>query len=163
MVLYDGKIISSSKQKNSTIFNFKETKFNLEKYKTKTTTFSKIQELKSFDIIDCLYSLSNSNNKKFSNFECSKTLVKELSQELYKRIYLPFYVPLIAIIVSFLILNTHSNFNYSKTKLLTFLSGIFFIILSQVSVNFVSDEFLINFIILSSLPFLLIFLYFLLN
>ena len=41
----------------STIFNFKETKFNLDKYKTKTTTYPKIQELNSLDIIDCLYSL----------------------------------------------------------------------------------------------------------
>ena len=43
LVLYDGKIISSTNETNSTIFNFKETKFNLNKYKTKTTTFQKFK------------------------------------------------------------------------------------------------------------------------
>ena len=163
LILYDGKIINSSNNGNSTIFNFKETKFNLDKYKTKTTTYPKIQELNSLRIIDCLYSLKNEKNKQFKNFQCSENLSKELFQELYKRAYLPFYIPLISIIVSFLILNSHNNFNYNKTKLLTFLSGILFIILSQISVNFISEKFLLNYLILSVLPLMLIFLYYLFN
>lgn len=163
LVLYDGKIISSSKKTKSTIFNFKETKFNLDKYKTKTTTFPKIQEINSLKIIDCLYSLHNELIKKFKNFECSKNLSKDLTQELYKRTYLPLYILLISLIVSFLILNSHNNFNYTKTKLYTFLSGTLFIILSQVSVNFISEKFFINLIILSFLPLFFIILYNLFN
>ena len=163
LFLYEGKIINSSSKNNSTIFNFKETKFNLDKYKTKTTTYPKIQELNSLDIIDCLYGLKNDSLKKFENFECSNNLSEELIRELYKRTYLPFYIPLISIIVSFLILNSHNNFNYNKTKLYIFLSGIFLIILSQISVNFISDKFFVNFIVLLILPILLFFLYFLFN
>ena len=163
LVLYDGKILSSSMTGKSTIFNFKETKFNLDKYKTKTTTYPKIQELNSLDIIDCLYSLKNEILKNFENFECSKTLSKELSQELYKRTYLPFYIPLISIIVSFLILNSHNSFNYRKTKFYTFISGVFFIVYSQISVNLISEKLFMNLIIISFVPILLIILYFLFN
>ena len=163
LVLYDGKILSSTMTGKSTIFNFKETKFNLDKYKTKTTTYPKIQELNSLDIINCLYSLKNEIIKNFKNFECSKTLSKELSQELYKRTYLPLYIPLISIIVSFLILNSHNSFNYNKTKFYTFLSGVLFIIYSQISVNLISEKLFMNLVIMSIVPFLLIILYFLFN
>ena len=163
LVLYDGKIINSSIKGNSTIFNFKETKFNLDKYKTKTTTNPKIQELNSLRIIDCLNTLKNEKTKMFKNFQCSENLSKELSQELYKRAYLPFYIPLVSIIVSFLVLNSHNNFNYRKTKLLIFLGGICFIIISQISVNFISDKFLFNLIILSILPLMLVLFYYLFN
>ena len=163
LVLYDGKILSSSSGEKSTIFNFKETKFNLDKYKTKTTTFPKIQELNSLDIIDCLYSLKKGVDKNFVNFECSQNLSKELSQELYKRTYLPFYIPLISIIVSFLILNSHNNYNYNKTKFYTFLSGVFLIICSQISVNFISEKMTMNLIVVTILPVFIIFLYFLFN
>ena len=91
--------------------------------------------------------------------------------KLYQKNYLKNYIkelicllyPLISIIVSFLILNSHNSFNYNRTKLSTFLSGIFFIILSQISVNFISDKLFMNFIILSILPLLLILLYYLFN
>ncbi len=163
LYLYDGKIINSSSNTKSRIFNFTETRFNLNKYKTKTTTFPKIQELNSFKIIDCLINIKSGKNKRYDNFECNKNLTKELSQELYKRMYLPFYIPLISIIVCFLILNSHSHYNYKKTKLVTFLIGIFFIILSQVSINFISEKIYFNYLIFSIVPILIIISYYIFN
>ena len=163
LYLYDGKIINSSLSNKSRIFNFTETRFNLDKYKTKTTTYPKIQELSSFLIIDCLINIRNKTNKKFDNFECNENLSKELSQELYKRMYLPFYIPLISIIVCFLILNSHNHYNYKKIKLMTFLLGIFLIILSQVSINFISEKIYLNYLILSIVPVLIIISYYLFN
>ena len=163
LFLYDGKIINSSSEKKSTVFNFNETRFNLDKYKTKTTTTPKIQELNSFEIINFLININKNIKLQYNNFECNENLFKELSQELYKRIYLPFYIPLISIIVSFLILNSHNHFNYKKTKLITFLTGILFIILSQISVNFISEKIYFNYLILLVLPITIIFLIYLFN
>ncbi len=163
LFLYNGKIINSSSSNKSRIFNFTETRFNLDKYKTKTTTFPKIQELNSFKIIDCLINLRDGTNKKYDNFECNENLSKKLSQELYKRMYLPFYIPLISIIVCFLTLNSYSNNNYKKTKLITFLIGIVFIILSQVSINFISDKIYFNYFIFSIVPIFIIIFYYLFN
>tara|TARA_B100001093_G_C26851321_1_gene1025305 strand:- start:3927 stop:4811 length:885 start_codon:yes stop_codon:yes gene_type:complete len=155
LVLYDGKIINSSLKNKSTVFNFKETSFNLNKYKTKTTTTPKIQEIKSFDIINCLISLNKNLSKKFDNFNCTNNINKELSRELYKRAFLPLYIPLISIIASFLVLSSHNNYNYKKSKLIIFITGIVLIILSQVSVNFITEKIMINYLILILLPILI--------
>jgi len=157
LVLYDGKIINSSLKNKSAVFNFKETSFNLNKYKTKTTTTPKIQEIKSLDIINCLISLTKNKNLyvKFINFNCTNDIYKELSRELYKRAFLPFYIPLISIIAGFLVLNSHNNYNYKKSKLIIFLTGIILIILSQISVNFITEKVMINYLILTLLPILI--------
>ena len=42
LILNDGKIINTNLEKRSTIFDFKETVFDLGKYQTKTTTDTKI-------------------------------------------------------------------------------------------------------------------------
>ena len=52
LILYNGKIINKNPEMRSTIFDFKETTLNLDKYHTKTTTSAKIQELPSFDILN---------------------------------------------------------------------------------------------------------------
>ena len=163
LYLYNGKIINSSSNKKSTVFNFNETRFDLDKYKTKTTTTPKIQELNSFKIIDCLININNKISLRYNNFECKKNLFKDLSQELYKRMYLPFYIPLISIIVSFLVLNSNNHYNYRRTKLITFLTGIFLIILSQVSVNLISEKAYFNYLIILVLPIIIIFSMYLFN
>ena len=163
LYLYNGKIINSSSNKKSTVFNFNETRFNLDKYKTKTTTTPKIQELNSFEIIDCLININNKINLRYNDFECNKNLLKDLSQELYKRMYLPFYIPLISIVVSFLVLNSNNHYNYKRTKLITFLTGILLIVLSQVSVNFISEKANLNYLIILVLPMTIIFSMYLFN
>jgi lipopolysaccharide export system permease protein len=156
LVLNDGKIINTNLQKRSTIFDFKETTFDLSKYKTKTTTATKIQEINTVSIFYCLQDIYSKNFREFKNFKCQKDIKKELSQEFYKRIYLPFYILLITIIVSFLILNSHFETNYRSKKIKVFLIGISTVIFSEVSVNFISENNFQNFIILMMLPILII-------
>ena len=163
LILYDGKIINSSRLNKLTIFSFKETLFNLDRYKTKTTITPKIQEIKSFEIIKCLYATNKNLSFEFENFTCQKSIIKQLYQEIYKRIYLPLYIPLISIIVLFLIISSHSNTGYNKTKIKIFLSGIVLIILSQISVNLISENLLLNIATISFLPIMILLLYFLLN
>ena len=143
LTLKDGLIINFSDRKNSTTFNFEETNFNLNKYKTKTTTTPKIQEIKSQTIFTCL-NLLRSNyavSKKIDNLRCDKTIFKNLIQEAYKRLYLPLYIPLLSIIASFIILKSNNDINYKSFKIKIFLLGIFLIVLSQISVNTVAISF----------------------
>ena len=155
LVLNEGKIISTNLKKRSTIFDFKETTFDLGKYQTKTTTSTKIQEINSLDIFYCLKDINNQESRKFNNFSCQKDIKKELSQEFYKRVYLPFYILLITIIVSFLILNSHFEMNYKLKKIQIFLIGISMVVFSEISVNFISENDFHNLIVLSMLPILI--------
>ena len=155
LILNEGKILSTNLNKRSTIFDFKETIFDLGKYQTKTTTSAKIQEINSLDIFYCLKNINNQESRKFKNFLCQKDIKKELSQEFYKRVYLPFYILLISIIVSFLVLNSHFEMNYKLKKIQIFLIGISMVVFSEVSVNFISENNFHNLIVLIMLPILI--------
>ena len=152
LILYNGKIINKNPEKRSTIFDFKETTLNLDKYHTKTTTSAKIQELPSFDILQCLKKIDNQEKIFFENFNCNENIKKDLTQEFYKRIYLPFYILLISIVVTFLILKSHMNINYKFNKIIVFLIGIFLVVLSEISINLISENNLRNFLVLLFLP-----------
>jgi lipopolysaccharide export system permease protein len=160
LALNEGKIISTNKKNRSTIFDFKETIFDLGKYQTKTTTSTKIQEINSLDIFYCLKNINNQESRKFKNFSCQKDIKKELSQEFYKRVYLPFYILLITIIVSFLILSSHFEKNYKLKKIQIFLIAISMVVFSEISVNFISENNFHNLIVLSMLPILICVSYF---
>ena len=151
LILENGKIINYGTNENSVSFNFKETNFSLDKYKTKTTTSPKIQELKSTTIIKCLNQLNQDldSNKIFDDINCNKSLLKNLIQEIYKRVYLPLYLPLLCIVTSFVILKSNYNFNFKSFKIKVFLLGIFLIIFSQISVNTVSINSLSGIVTLS--------------
>jgi lipopolysaccharide export system permease protein len=77
LILNDGKIINTNLEKKSTIFDFKETVFDLSKYQTKTTTTAKIQEIKSLDIFYCLKIIENKEEIKFKIFNCHIGIKKE--------------------------------------------------------------------------------------
>ena len=82
---------------------------------------------------------SNINTKtKINNLDCQKSFLKNLIQEIYKRTILPLYIPIICIIASLIILKSSNSDNFKSFKTKVFLSGIFIIILSQVSINTVS-------------------------
>ena len=76
LVLNEGKIISTNLKKRSTIFDFKETIFDLSKYQTKTTTSTKIQEINSLDIFYCLKNIIIKNLESLKIFHVKKILKK---------------------------------------------------------------------------------------
>ena len=135
-------IIINYSNNNLTSFNFEETKINLNQYQTKTTTTPKIQEIRSKDIVACLLLLIKNQNTKliFPSLNCNNSIYKNLIQELYKRTILPFYIPLLFAIATFLILKSKNNVGYTLFKYKVFLSGIFIIVFSQISVNLVSKN-----------------------
>ena len=138
--LNNGIIINYGKSKKLTSFNFEQSNFNLNKYKTKTTITPKIQETKSVTIIKCLKNLKYDMNKRtlIDKLNCEKSFIKNLIQEIYKRTILPLYIPILCIIASLVVLKSNNNDKFKNFKLKVFLSGIITIVFSQISINTVS-------------------------
>ena len=138
LILNKGKIINISAKGRTTIFNFAKTEFDLNKFSTKTTTFPKVQEQSTLKLFNCAQSLINENIKflYFKNMHCEKSYLKNVKQELLKRIYLPLYLPLFALVACFLILKSKDNSEYTNFKFKLFLTGIVFLIISEVSIRY---------------------------
>jgi lipopolysaccharide export system permease protein len=138
LVLNKGKIININNQGRATIFNFKKTEFDLNKFSTKTTTFPKVQEQSTLKLFNCAHSLTNQNIKftYYKNMHCEKSYLKNIKQELLKRIFLPLYLPLLALVACFLIIKSKDNHEYTHFKFKLFLIGIIFLIISEVSIRY---------------------------
>ena len=138
LILNEGKIINISTKGRTTIFNFSKTEFDLNKFSTKSTTFPKVQEQSTLKLFNCAQSLINENIKflYFKNMHCEKSYLKNVEQELLKRIYLPLYLPLFALVACFLILKSKDNSEYANFKFKLFLTGIVFLIISEVSLRY---------------------------
>ncbi len=161
LILKDGKIIKNNKDKSATSFNFKTTQFDLEKYSSKTTKTPKIQELPTISLIKCLNFLANDINSNIiiKNLNCTPSFLKNISQELYKRIYLPVYIILLSLISSLVLLKSKNTHGYFSFKIKIFLIGIFFMVISDILLNFTGNEFIYNllYVIIPILSFLIIY------
>ena len=149
LILNYGKIINIEGDKTITL-GFDETRFNLSKYTTKTTTWPKIQEHKTSALISCIVNTLSQQKILKENFylRCTRNysidtdrvddIYREVVQELLKRIYLPIYLPLLSLVACFLIIKSKENQSYTKLKFLLFSIGIFIIIFSKLSIKFAS-------------------------
>jgi len=138
LILNKGKIINISTKGRTTIFNFKKTEFDLNKFSTKTTTFPKIQEISTLKLFNCAQSLINKNTTflNFQNLKCEKSFLKNIKQELLKRVFLPLYLPLMALVACFLVLKSKDSHEYTNFKFKLFFIGIVFLIISEMSIRY---------------------------
>ena len=138
LTLNRGKIININDKGRTTIFNFSQTKFDLNKFSTKTTTFPKVQEQSTIKLFNCIQSLLNKNIKFLysKDMHCEMSYLENVKQELLKRFGLPLYLPLLALIACFLILKSKDNHEYTNFKFKLFLIGILFLITSEVSIRY---------------------------
>ncbi len=136
--LYDGEMINKENKK-ITHLTFDKINFNLSKYTSKSTTYPKIQEVQSNDIIKCLYlnyknKISDFDDSKF--LQCKMESMKAIKQEFLKRFYKPLYLPLLSLISCLLILKSKENDNFDKFKIFLFMIIFFTIIISELSLRF---------------------------
>ena len=138
LILDNGEIIRITNNKKTTSFNFKTTQFDLEKYSSKTTKTPKIQEIATINLLKCFNFLTNTNNSNtiIKNLDCNSGFLKNIYQELYKRIYLPIYIVLLSLISSLILLKSKNTQGYFLFKIKIFLIGVFFIIISDILLNF---------------------------
>jgi len=136
LILSYGKIINIEDKKIIAL-DFEETRVNLSKYATKSTTWPKIQEHKTSTLVGCIINTLSQKVLIKENFylRCNPQFYYEVVQELLKRIYLPIYIPIIALIACFLILRSKESYNYTKLKFLLFLFGFLIIVFSQLSIR----------------------------
>ena len=148
--LNNGQIIQTNSKKDVTTFNFQETKFDLSKYTTKTTTFPKIQELGTKKIIRCTNNLLNNSKNEllFADLVCEKAILTNLIQELFKRLYLPIYIVLMAVVSSLLVLKSKNTPSYSNFKIIIFLIGFILLVIPEILLNFTGINHLNNIIFL---------------
>mgnify|MGYP001203390026 FL=1 len=81
------------------------------------------------------------------NFEvenCKKENISNILKELYKRIIIPFYIPVLILISLLLILRSKENINYPRFRFFIFLIGFSTIILSELTIRFINEDFIKN-------------------
>ena len=137
LIMSNGKIINQ-KKKDSTVFSFEETQFNLSNHSTKTTTFPKIKELATKDLLGCVKALYLKQSYRSENryLTCQKNINTPAVTELMRRLYLPFYLPVLALIACFLTLSSKDKFNHKKFKLKIFLISTFILVTSELSLSY---------------------------
>ena len=148
LILYSGKILNIDSKKTS-IVNFEKTEFNLSRFNSKTILFPKIQEQKTSNLVKCLNSYYKYNKTYITRlFRCEKSVIDSISQEMYKRSILPFYILIVAFVAGILIIKSKNDFNYSRFKFITFITGVSLIIFSEISIELISDDLFKNLILM---------------
>ena len=160
LILYDGETITTKNNK-ITNFSFSKSDFSLNNLKTNTTTYIKMQEISTLDIIRCLdfiYELNLFNKFKKIN-RCSSANTKNFIKEFYKRLIIPFYIPILSLIPFLLLISSKENTNYFRLKFLIFLLGVIAVIFSETTIRLISNSYIDNFAILILPIFLILILY----
>ena len=131
-----------------TNFKFKKTDFNLSNYEDNTTTYKKTQEVGTYNLIKCYHNLMNLNflkiDEDFQVENCKTDNIDNILKELYKRIIIPLYIPVLILIASMLIFKSKENTNYLRYRFFIFLIGLSTIILSEMTLRFINEDFLKN-------------------
>ncbi len=131
-----------------TNFKFKKTDFNLSNFENNTTTYKKTQEVATLDLIKCYHNLMNFSflkiDKNFDVENCRSDNIDNIIKELYKRIIIPLYIPALILISLMLIFRSKENINYSRYRILIFLIGFSTIILSEMTIRLINENFFEN-------------------
>ena len=163
LVLYDGQNIKGNNS-NLDSFSFSKSDFNLSNLEANTTTYKKIQENSTLELINCHLALEDRKKKivnefRVDNCEVNLSNLSDIYRELYKRLIIPLYIPILILASLTLILISKVETNYTKLKLLIFFFGIFIIIFSETTLRFVDNNLLDN-IKLIFIPFSLIIIFY---
>jgi len=162
--LYSGETISIINNK-ITSFKFSKSDFNLSSLEDNTTTYKKTQEVDTVDLFKCYHNLMKLNilqiDKNFQVENCKEENINNILKELYKRIIIPFYIPVLILISLLLIIRSKENINYTKYRLLIFSIGLCAIVISEMTIRLINEDFFRNLKIIVIPFFSLISLYFL--
>ena len=145
--LYSGETISVIDDK-ITSFKFSKSDFNLSNLEDSTTTYKKTQEVTTINLIKCYHNLKNLNffkiDKNFQVENCRDDNLGNILKELYKRIIIPLYIPVLILISLLLIIKSKENTNYTKYRFIVFIIGLTTIVISEMTIRFVNEDFFKN-------------------
>ena len=149
--------ITNNNYQDTKVLKFNTTTFNLSNFKSKSTTFPKIQELDSNILIACIKTFYFGNKNKYTipnTFHCSKESSLKSLKEIFNRSIKQSYIILLGVVASILIFFNDKNSKFLFYKLSIFIVGLIFIILSEVNNEFLSLS-LSNSIVFIFLPIIL--------
>tara|TARA_Y100001958_G_C21235243_1_gene561515 strand:+ start:37 stop:1179 length:1143 start_codon:yes stop_codon:yes gene_type:complete len=160
--LTNGKVIEINSDK-VTNFSFDKIIYSLQKYKSKTTTYQKFQELPTIDLIKCIenYYILNKQDTKIGNLFCHEPSIDDTNQELLKRLFKPFYIPLIAIICCLILFISKESINFKKKRLYIFFFCFMVLTYSELLLRY-SGKNIFGFALFTIIPilvFLIIYIY----
>lgn len=165
LILFDGETISSNDNKISS-FKFVQSDFNLGNTETNATTYIKTQETSTKKLIKCIFYLKKElvkSNEEIFIENCSNSNLKNIYKEISKRFFSSFYIPLLMMIALLVILKSKETINYLKYRIYIFILGILTIVISELSLRFISLKIYQN-LIVSFLPIIvLIFIFFIIK
>ena len=161
--LLDGETISKV-NKELTNIKFSISDLNLSNTKSNTTTYIKTQELSTLNIIKCFYfqynlNLINFDKKNFELENCTHSNLNNIIKEFYKRTIIPFYIPSLILVSLLLIIKSKENINFTRQRILIFLIGLLFVIISETTLRFVQAKLFYNLILIIIPIILVLFLY----
>ena len=138
LILVDG-IIHSEKNNTINALNFKKTEINLSKFKTKSTTFPKIQEKNTLALLNCYKYFENKFDKfltEHTEVETCNPTMQEIREEINKRFGTPVYILLLTVMLSFVIGFSKDNANYKFKIYTTFFITFVFLVISEISIRY---------------------------
>ena len=145
--LYSGETISVIDDK-ITSFKFSKSDFNLSNLEDTTTTYKKTQEVTTVSLMKCYHNLKNLNffniDTNFQVENCREDNLGNILKELYKRIIIPLYIPVLILISLLLIIKSKENTNYTKYRFIVFIIGLTTIVISEMTIRFVNEDFFKN-------------------
>lgn len=135
--LYNGEIIDN-KNNEITKISFDQINFNLNRFKSNTTTYPKLQEAPSNELLKCIYfnRILKIDEISLPNLNCINERVPDIKQEINKRFFKPLYIPLLALMSCFIIILSKENIKYNRYKFIIFISCFLLIILSEISLRY---------------------------
>ncbi len=132
------------------IIKFNNTTFNLSNFKTKSTTFPKLQELDSSVLISCINNFIFGEKIKYSLpiFHCSQDSSIKSAKEIFNRSIKQTYIIIAGMLAGILIFLSEKNSNYSLHRFLVFFAGILSIVISEINSEFLNLSTINNIIII---------------
>jgi len=140
--LNNGNVINLDGSKTNN-FSFEKIDFDLSQYSSKSTFFPKIQELNNEFLLKCLNYYIKGKAYEFKNefLTCNEDSIKNVKEELLKRFYKPIYLPLLSLSACLIFFVLGENKRVSLYRYIVFSFGILIIVISEISLKFVSNSF----------------------
>ena len=168
LMLKDGQTINKIND-DLTTFNFQQSNLNMSSHDSGIIKVDKIQETSTLNLIICMSRFENyfnnskkDNEKKFIQ-NCTIENLDNVFKELYKRLLVPFYIPTLILTSLILIIFSKETVNYTKYRILIFLTGFLFIVFSETTQKLIKGSLSYNIKIFVIPIAIFLILYFLLN
>ncbi len=150
LVLYDGTIQTEKTNNKINFLNFDKTEINLSAFSTKTTTYPKLQENNTLDLLNCFKPFLDKEETNITEVQCAAR-IDDITAELNRRLGMPLYVPIISIIICYLLSSRKEGKFYFFQKYIVFSAAFSVLVFAEIMVRY-SGQTVLNSIIYYSLP-----------